>query len=305
MKKTMPDHKNPLICIVVLNWNGWRMTLDCLQLLDAQSYTNYRMLVVENGSSDDSVTRLKEARPGLELIELDQNHGFAGGCNIGIVRALEYEPEYILLINNDAKATPDTLTKLVRAATESGAMICGGRVWSAMGDRVLFDGETWPLNIFGFRKSVSKSSISWSMADSVEGSILLMNQLVARQSLLERGYVFNPDYFMYCEETELCCYAKTKSWRIVVSHEASICHGVAKSSGGSGSALSYYYLTRNRIYLANKWLSGLVKVLFHVYYVPSRLVLQFKRSPQMRCAVYKGLIDGYLGVKGKWKGHGV
>ena len=82
---------------------------------------------------------------------------------------------------------------------------------------------------------------------------------------------------------------------------------MAKSSGGHGSRLSYYYITRNRIFLANRWLSLPWKILFHLYYIPSRLLIQspgfLNGKKEIVSAVFRGLSDGYSGINWKWRRH--
>src|SRR5438552_1228619 len=71
-----------LVCIIVLNWNGWQDTLECLESLRRLDYPNFRVLVVDNGSTDDSVERFKKFSLQDELIETGRNLGYAGGNNV-------------------------------------------------------------------------------------------------------------------------------------------------------------------------------------------------------------------------------
>lgn len=294
----------PLVYIVILNWNGWSITLECLQSLDALDYPNYRVLVVDNGSTDDSVARLKLSRPDLELIETGKNLGFTGGCNAGIENALGQDPDYILLFNNDAKAKPDMLKHLLDVAINTGAAICGARVLDETGTTTLFDGDRWPWTIFGLRRRrPPHARAAWSKSDRVDGCAMLLRRDFLEQSLLKRREIFWTDLFMYCEETELCRYAISHGYQCMMSHHAIAYHGLAMSSGGKGNPRTYYYLTRNRIYLANRCLSPGWKIFFHLYYAPSRLFRQFMRPQAARSAVWQGLKDGYGGIKGIWKEH--
>jgi GT2 family glycosyltransferase len=106
---------------------------------------------------------------------------------------------------------------------------------------------------------------------------------------------------------DLCRYAVTRDLGCVVAHDAVVYHAVARSSGGTLNPRSYYYQTRNRIYLANRWLPWPWKLLFHAYYLPSRLLLQAIGKGRWRWrtlrAISRGLVDGYRGVTGKWKNH--
>ncbi|NQW95262.1 MAG: glycosyltransferase family 2 protein [Polaromonas sp.] len=305
MALAQTTHEVPLVSIVVLNWNGWPMTKDCLKSIEASDYQNYRVLVVDNGSTDDSVANLQAGGGDFELIETGQNLGFTGGCNVGIAKALAQGAEYVVLLNNDARSAPEMLSRMVAAAGKADAAICGARVMDEVGAQILFDGERWPWNIFGLRLPLASSQgESWNDADRVDGSAMLLRKDILERRLLEQGHILAPGFFMYCEETDLCRYGIDKGYRCIVAHDAIAYHGLAKSSGGGGNPRSYYYLTRNRIYLANRWLSLPWKIIFHMYYLPSRLLLQFKRTRAARSAVWQGLKDGYLGVEGMWKRHG-
>ena len=108
----------PLVGIIVLNWNGWRDTIECLESLFQISYPDFRVIVVDNGSTDDSVDIIrrwgKENDGHLEIIELNENLGFARANNVGIKYAFShYDPEYILILNNDTTVERDFLKAMV------------------------------------------------------------------------------------------------------------------------------------------------------------------------------------------------
>ena len=91
---------NPKVQIVILNWNGWVDTIECIESLGKIDYTNYEILVIDNASSGDDVKILRE-RLGetIRIIENDENYGFPKACNMGVTDALESDSEYILLLN--------------------------------------------------------------------------------------------------------------------------------------------------------------------------------------------------------------
>ena len=299
-----PHRRFPLVSIVILNWNGSEMTIECLKNIEATDYPNYQLILVDNGSKDDSVNRLQAASRSFEFIQTGINLGFTGGCNVGIAKALEQGADYVLLLNNDVKITSEMLSLLVDAATEADAAICGARVMDEAGKTILFDGEKWPWNLFGLKyRTKSQLLQTWSFTDRADGCVMLVRRDIMEKRLRESGHVLAPDYFMYCEETEFCRYTIANKLYCIVVHGAIAFHGLAKSSGGGGNPRSYYYLTRNRVFLANRWLSLSWRIIFHMYYVPSRLMLQFKRDKAVRSAVWQGLKDGYLGVRGIWNRH--
>ena len=106
----------PSISIVVLNWNGRDDTLACLESVERISYPNFRVIVVDNGSADNSVAAIRAAFPKVELIETHANLGFSGGNNVGIKRALEHGADYVLLLNNDTVVDPGLLDAFAATA---------------------------------------------------------------------------------------------------------------------------------------------------------------------------------------------
>jgi GT2 family glycosyltransferase len=88
--------------IVLLNWNGWRDTVACLQSLRTLDYVPYEVYLVDNASEDDSEFRLRQWDPQLRIIQAGGNLGWAGGCNVGIRAALAEGCAHVYLLNNDA-----------------------------------------------------------------------------------------------------------------------------------------------------------------------------------------------------------
>ncbi|PYV84151.1 MAG: hypothetical protein DMG93_05940 [Acidobacteria bacterium] len=104
------------VYIVLLNWNGWQDTLECVRSLERMEYRNWHAVIVDNGSTDDSVARLKGACPDVTVVETDKNLGFAAGNNVGIRYALKNEADYVFVLNNDTTILPDTISAFVQFA---------------------------------------------------------------------------------------------------------------------------------------------------------------------------------------------
>ncbi len=170
---------SPSVAICVLNWNGWRDTLECIESLRKQDYPNFTMIVLDNFSLNDSVSQItcwaetnlpdtsglvsypgKAARLGgeksreaalqdakspdrLVLIANEENTGFTGGCNVVIDYALRRKPgfDYVFLINNDATLNPDCLSQLMKVAGESREGIVGAVMMDETGSHPYFNGR--------------------------------------------------------------------------------------------------------------------------------------------------------------------
>jgi GT2 family glycosyltransferase len=335
-------HPAPLVYTVLLNWKGCDDTIACLESVFRADDPRSRVIVCDNDSQDGSLERIREWAEGrpdpispdcptalapspeaarldagrghaerdarLVLLQTGANLGFTGGCNVGIAYALARGADYVFLLNNDATVEPVTLARLVAAAEASGAGIAGARVLDGAGRSVLFSGARWPWLLFGIGAARARAEVGdyWD-SDYASGCAILLR----RDLLLERfrgsGYYFDPSLFMYCEEVDLCLFGRARGYGCIIVRDAVIYHTQAKSSGGFLNPRSYYYITRNRIRLANRWLGGVWWALFHTYYVPSRLLLQSlgraNWRPRVFESVVQGLVDGYLGVSGKWKFH--
>lgn len=106
--------KRTMVTVVIPNYNGLRFMEDCFAALDLQVYRHFKVLVVDNGSTDGSVEWLKER--GVPTIFLEKNTGFSGAVNVGIKAA---DTPYVILLNNDTEPEPDYVGELVRAIGRS------------------------------------------------------------------------------------------------------------------------------------------------------------------------------------------
>lgn len=105
--------------IVVLKWNGKRVTGECLASLKEIDYSNYEIVLVDNGSTDGSQEYFRAQYAEIALLENEMNLGFAEGNNVGIRHAMNGRADYILLLNNDTFVHPKFLSELVCSVAET------------------------------------------------------------------------------------------------------------------------------------------------------------------------------------------
>ena len=151
----------PRVSAVVLGWNGREDTLACLRSLGRATYPALSVVVVDNASTDGGPDAVATEFPGVRLIRLDENRGFAGGVNVGVAVALEDGADAVLLLNNDATAEPGFLEPLVEALSADGVGAACAQILDATTGSHLVRGRdlrpaAWPPGTaHGLRRSAA------------------------------------------------------------------------------------------------------------------------------------------------------
>lgn len=135
----------PKIFIIIVNWNGKQDTLTCLSSLHSLDYSNYQIVIVDNGSNDGSISAIKLQFPHHLLLENHTNLGFTGGNNVGIQYALNHKADFILLLNNDTKVSSDLLKRFILGFQQfPKAGILGAKIYLMQNEEKLDHfGGTW------------------------------------------------------------------------------------------------------------------------------------------------------------------
>ncbi len=224
--------------VIVLNYNGERYLGNCLASLQAQSYNDFRLTVVDNHSTDNSVGLVGAAFPKVEVMTLPRNLGFCGGNNAGIRSALQNGAQYVLILNNDTEVPPDFLERLLEGVEDrSDWGLCGCKIVDACGG--LWFGGGHLLKHFGTTRVIRNSRF-----DTVtEVTFLTGCMLLVRREVFERVGLFDERYFMYFEDAELCYRARQAGFKLYYNPQVQIKHW-----GGSRprSARAVYFTLRNR-----------------------------------------------------------
>lgn len=223
--------KDPLVYIVILNYNGMRWVQPCFETLRDTRYRNFRILFVDNNSSDASVAFVRAHFPEVEIVLNDQNLGFSEGNNVGTRRALSAGADYVVLLNTDTKVTPDWLIELVKVGEEhSNVGILGGIELDYSGAEF----NEWTL---GRRQKYlaelgdSETARQWIPTDWVHGSCFAI-----KRKVIEDIGMLDPIYFMYCEETDYCRRATAHGYEVAIVPRSRYHHYGGGSSKGSRRA---------------------------------------------------------------------
>lgn len=247
MVDNMRGQKDPQVAILVLNWNNYSDTHKCLQSLQELTYSNTRIILVDNGSDDGSREKLQAAYPGLTMLVSEQNLGFAGGNNIGLREILEEDIPYTLLLNNDTELSQPDFLESILNEIESDEDICavGPKVLRPDGspDQVIlpypFLGNTL-LNTLGlYRQKLDRRQA----VDSLIGCCVLV-----RMEAVRRVGLLDENYFMYVEETEWFYRMRKAGWQVIYLPVDSVIHKGGSSSRKLQSSRLYVERRANVIY---------------------------------------------------------
>jgi GT2 family glycosyltransferase len=205
---------------VIVNWNGWRDTLDCLASLREQDYGNLQIIVVDNGSTDDSVERIRSAFPEAKLIETGKNIGFPSGCNVGLRAALEGSAEFLWLLNNDTVCPPDTVSKLVRQAMASPDAGLVGTVLFYAHDRAKV--QAWGGG--RVKPWIAYTTHFDSPTEFGRNCYTTFASVLARRKMLEEVGLLYEGFFMYYDDSDLCLRMQKTHWKIVMAEDTAVLH---------------------------------------------------------------------------------
>lgn len=241
----MPDASD-LIFIVILNWNGKKDTLECLASVSKIVYPHFQTLVVDNGSTDDSVASIRSSYPGVVVLETGENLGFAEGNNIGIRYALAQGAQAVLLLNNDTIVDPDLLQGFAeQMKTYPKAGILGATIY-LYDERERLDhfGGIWnrkkaAFDFVGYREKKKESGTL--ELDYVCGAALLV-----KREVFEKIGLLEPRFFLIWEEADFCFRAKRAGFLSLTCPKAVLWHKVSASFVGKKPHTNYYWW-RNRL----------------------------------------------------------
>ncbi len=230
----IPETGTPLVWIIIVNWNGKELTLDCLDSLRHVAYRNRRILVVDNGSTDGSINAIRKRFPDIEILPLGENRRFAGGNNAGIRHALARRADLLLLLNNDTTVDPGCLDPMVdRIRSDPAIGIVAPKILYYSAPEVLwYAGGTisfWrgTMRHVGIREQDRGQRDLPGETDYATGCCLL-----ARKELVDTIGLLDESYFMYTEDADWCMRARRAGYRIIYEPRAKIWHRLSISAGG-------------------------------------------------------------------------
>ncbi|MAG15614.1 hypothetical protein CMO88_00980 [Candidatus Woesearchaeota archaeon] len=269
---------NPVVSVILLNWNGIRYTVPCLKSLKKQSYKNFEIIVVDNGSTKDNSVEILKKTKGIKLVLNSKNLGFASGNNVGVKASSA--TKYIAFLNNDTTVSRDWLKELVgvmEANPELGE--AESKIYNKYyNKKYQFDYYGTPTHLlFVSEYDFDVSEKKYVPMFSTSGAAMIY-----RKNLVE--IPFDDDYFMYNEDSYLGWLLRLKGYKAGVVPKAKVYHeGEATIKSVKGMSNFFTYLgERNRLmnlfifYSPLTLLKMLPLILLTIFFIN---VYDFKKIP--------------------------
>ena len=242
------------VAILIVNWNGGDLLTRCLESIEQQRRRPDHIVVVDNGSSDDSLQRAEQLLRDVQLIRLPSNVGFARANNIAARAAIQYDA--LALLNPDAVADPEWLGALVRAAEREPAIASFASQMLLASTPQYLDGAGDSYHVSGraWRNGHRVSSADWPAADVEVFGPCAAAALYRREAFDEVGG-FDDQYFCYFEDVDLAFRLRLHGHRCTYVHSAIVRH-VGSALSGYRSNFAVYHGERNAVWTFVKDMPG-------------------------------------------------
>lgn len=286
----------PLVISIILNTNRKVDTLECLESLMRNTYPNQKVIVLDNHSTDGSVLSIREAYPEVQIIELDENLGYAGNNNVGIKAALEQNADWVFVLNEDIILDGECLARLVEETAKDPQIgVVGPLVYHYDEPNVIQSaggllGKYWESVHIGQNEADQGQYSRTRLVDWISGCAILV-----RREAIEQAGMLDRKFFIYWEETEWCIRISHAGWKIISVPQAHIWHkGVNRNYQPKPSTT--YYTTRNRLFTLAKHKAPLqvwCLALFQIFRTLTSWTIKprWRSMREHRNAMWKGFIN--------------
>jgi GT2 family glycosyltransferase len=289
------------VAVVVLNYKGIEDTVASIASLARQTYTNFTIVAVENGSDDGSAEKFKELESEygnkLKTLYNDRNLGFDGGVNTGIRWALKHDFDFVALLNNDAVADTDWLKHLIAAATTHKAGMTTSLLLHHHGHTIDSTGDWYSKWGLPFPRNRGDKTVKAPDSGPVFGAS--GGATLYSIPMLRKIGLFDEDFFAYYEDIDISFRAQLYGWKVYYESSAIAYHKQGATSKRMASGFTVYQTFKNLplVYIKNVPLSLLLPIGIR-FYTAYWLMVGKAILRGQGIAALKGVVMGFfLGFK--------
>lgn len=243
---------NPSVSVIIVNWNGHKDIEECLNSLLAVTYSPIEIIVVDNGSTDGSINLIRKKFPSVKLIvESKKNMGFGEGNNLGYKKS---KGDYILFVNNDCIVTKNFLSRLVFYLQRNHTVgivqpsILFYRPNTPLHKKINSVGSFFLESGFLYHKDYGKNFIKEKYSKPYEIFSAYGACFLIRRKVIEQVGLFDPDYFLYFEETDLCHRVWLAGYSVMIDPRVYVYHKGAQTSKRLPAAFVQFHSFKNKLY---------------------------------------------------------
>jgi GT2 family glycosyltransferase len=242
-------HSLPKVSVILLNLNAYEDTRDCLNSLRRVRYSNLEIILVDNGSTDDSLGRLQAEFPEVVALRSGDNLGFAGGNNLGIEQALRGEADYVLLLNNDTVVDSGFLSALVATGeTRPDVGVLGPKIfYFSDPERIWYAGGRLRYGT-GACRHVGLNEMDRDGRFSATGDTPFVTgcAMMVKSAVLRQAGLLDARLFVYWEDTDFCSRVTEMGYRCMFVPNSLVWHKVSRTCGRE-TPFTLYLHTRNHL----------------------------------------------------------
>jgi GT2 family glycosyltransferase len=292
----------PNVFIIVLNWNNANETLKCLESLRQLNYSNYQIIVIDNGSTDNSPEIIRSSFPEITILETGENLGYAGGNNVGNRYAMGKGAEYVWILNNDTVVDNHCLEYMVQAA-EADERI------GMVGSKILFIDKPDTICYAGGRVYLNRGGLTWHIGSNhiddgsfdkpMETEYITGCSVLAKREMIEDVGLLDENYFLYFEDADWSLRARQKGWKVFYEPKARLWHKQKDLFDADYIYRYLYYSFRNRLFFMKRFAPDkmfrchFIQLFFLLVYLKNSLTKRTARFSKILKVVFQSYRDFY------------
>ena len=301
-----PDAKR--VVIVILNWNSADDTLAAVESVLRMDYPNYEVVIVDNGSTDDSLEKLTKFEDGrVELIRSAENLGFTGGCNLGFDWALEHGSDYVWLLNSDAVTEVGTLSSLVGVAEADPSIGLVSPLIASLQEpsRMIYAGGFYNATLPSCNMTRDIETAKQWVTEHSKEVLVLGTALLVRVDLIRRIGKLDDGFFAYWEDIDFSMRGNEAGFRNAVDFNSAVSHSEKFPTDRPQDIKPHfwYYIARNEIRFWKKHAGfrARLKPLWWAYQLQLNHMKLVRGAEASRQAILAGMWDGWLNRTGPYR----